>query len=1050
MKTSFRTRALWAGSTALATSLWFAAPAFAQDAQTTSAANTPPGQTQVAPVPPANATENDPNPDQTKDIVVTGSALPTTPDQVAVPVSVIDGKLIERGGVSTNALELIRKQIPSFAGRSNTGNSNANNTNQNTAGGSQAQLRNLDTLVLINGRRVAVNAIAGLGGKVFVDLASIPVAAIDRVEVLTDGASAIYGSDAVGGVINFILKSDYEGIAVDGREGFAEGGYRESNANFTFGHNLTDGINVTMAGSYSKTDPLYQNQRSFTSPFYSTATAVPGSVVTGGLFGVLANGLTSPSQRNPTGIFATAPNFAALVANGTYVNMPTTVSPQTNPPTAGSNIAVAGTGIGGTYDLSQYQTLLLAQEQKAFDIAVNARLFAGISFFGDAQLADNTSFTQFRPVTIGVTLPKNSPFDPIAGNLAGVTFGSTTNPKRYYNHNESLRITAGLKGDFGFVGPSWHWEAAYVHSVDTLTQRQENVIYTPNVARAIAGGYDANGNAVVGGAYSKVYSGFSLNSPLVLVPALDPLARSGTIPAATLASLFTTEQLHAVSHLDSFDAKVTGSPITLPGGKVGLAFGFAYRKESLGGYTDPNGYVHADPNYCNDGGTLTTNASSYTGGQAADPFPVACSTGAAGSASPAGRKITSEFVEARIPILGDNFSLPLIREFDIIGAVRHEHYSDAGDSTVPKVGFFWQPLPDSTLTIRGTYSKSFTAPPLYQEYGPTNFRLAGPGIIPAAFPGLAAGLSPVEDGVNPNLQPAKATSYSLGVVFKPGFVPRLRIDVDYSFVKEVGLPGGIGFSNIFLDVNQKGAASLFAGNIAMGNFPGLPGATPFTNPGDLRAYLAANPANYANVYAIDRFTNLGGLRARTLNGTIDYSVPTDHYGTFSFNSVMAVFLSYKFQSLPSQAFYEYAGTATNGGTGVQGTLPKFRSYSSINWDVAGFAFTVANTYISAVRDLGAGGITYATNSSLATPTAFAGRIKPYTTFDLRAAYTFKDFRGERSGATIAVGANDVFDRMPPVSTNVFTPSAAYTDNTADVSTYSPLGRVIYVQGSIRF
>ena len=89
-------------------------------------------------------------------------------------------------------------------------------------------------------------------------------------------------------------------------------------------------MNVTLSGSIVNSDPLYQNQRAFTSPFYSTATAVPGAVVTGGLFGVLANGLTSPSQTNPTGLAATAPNFAALVANGTYVNTPTTVSPQTD------------------------------------------------------------------------------------------------------------------------------------------------------------------------------------------------------------------------------------------------------------------------------------------------------------------------------------------------------------------------------------------------------------------------------------------------------------------------------------------------------------------------------------------------------------------------------------------------------------------------------------------------------------------------------------------------------------------------------------------------
>jgi len=1032
----FTTSKTWLSITsALASGLMIAAPATAQEASKPAAKD--------APSDPVNSDQASTQPE----IVITGSALPTTPDQVAVPVSLISSDAVEKGGVANNALELVRKQVPSFAGRSNTGNSNANNTNQNTAGGSQAQLRNLDTLVLVNGRRVAVNPIAGLGGKVFVDLAQFPAAAIDRVEVLTDGASAIYGSDAVGGVINFILKNNYDGGQIDARYGGANG-YNERSVDFVFGHNFTPGFNITLIGSTQDSDPLYQNQRGFTSPFFSTSTAVPGSVVTGGLFGVLASGLTSPSQRNPTGVAATAPNFAALVANGTYLNLPTLTSPQTSPTTANSNIAVAGTGIGGTYDLARFQTILLQQKQKAFDAAFTLDLAGdAATLFGDAQLAENRSFTQFKPVTMGVTLPQGSPFNPVAGPLAGVTFGSAADPKQYYNKTESIRLTVGLKGNLGFLGPSWNYEAAYVHSGATLFQQQRNVIYTPNVALAIAGGYDASGNPVAGGTFSKVYSYFSPAAPLVLVPALDALSRNPS--RATLSHIFGTEQLRAVSKLDSVDAKITGTLAGLPGGKISIAIGGAYRRESLSGSPDSIGYVHANPNYCNSGGTLTTNGATWNGGQQADPFPVPCTSATAGSVGANGRGIWSAFVEARVPIFGRDFSIPGFRELDLIGALRDEHYSDAGNSMVPKLGFFWQPF-DKSLTIRGTFSKSFTAPPLYQEYGPVNFRLAGPGIIPAAFPGLPAGLSPVEDGVNPSLQPAKATSFSIGAVFKPSFVPRLRLELNYSSVKERGLPGGIGFSNIFLDVNQKGSASLFVNNIAKGNFPGSPGATPFANPGDLRAYLAADPANYNNVYAIDRFTNLGGIRVQTLNGSVDYSMPTTSAGTFAFNSTMAVFLSYKFQALPSQKFYEYAGTATNGGTGVQGVLPRFRSYTSFDWTIGGFDFTVANTYVSAVRDLGAGGITYETNAARNPPTAFSGRIKPYTTFDLRAAYTVKSGPAFLRGFTIAGGVNDVFDRMPPISTNVFTPSAAYTDNTADVSTYSPIGRLFYVQTSIKF
>ena len=981
------------------------------------------------------------------EIVITGSALRTSPDQVAVPVSIISNQAILKGGVTNNALELIRKQIPSFAGRSNTGNSNGTNTNQNTAGGSQAQLRNLDTLVLINGRRAAVNPIAGLGGKVFVDLAQVPIAGLDHVEVLTDGSSAIYGSDAVGGVINFILKKNFEGAEADGRLGFAAGGYDESNANLTVGHNIAKGVNITLSASYTKTDPLAESARSFASPFYLTSTAVPGSVVTGGLFGVLAPGLTSPAQTNPTGVLATAPNFAALVGNGTYLNMPTTISPTTNPATANSHIPVAGTGIGGTYDLSKFQTLLLGQKQKAVAGTLNADIIGDDAvFFIEGLYADDDSFTQFKPNTIGVSMARNAPFNPIAGTLSGITFGDPSLPKQYFNHAKFFRIVPGLRGHLPFIGPHWDWEIAYDHSYNTLDQLQKNVIYAPNVSRAIAGGYDSAGNPLVGGAYSQVYSGFSLTSPLVLVPALDPLSLAPN--ATTLGYIFGTERLHATSRLDSWDGKISGSFLRLPGGQIQLAVGGGWRKESLSGTPDPNGFVHADPNFCNDGGVLATNPSQWTGGQQADPFPVSCSTSAAGSSTPAGRKITSVFSEVRVPILGGDWKIPGFAKFDLIGAIRHEHYSDAGNSTVPKLGFFWQPI-DNGLTIRGTFSKSFTAPPLYQEYGPVNYRLGGSAIVTNTF-GLANNGFQAEDGVNSNLKPARADTYSIGATLRPAVIPGLRLEANYSFVKETGFPGGIGFSNIFLDVNQRGSASPFAGNIALGNFPGMPGATAFANPGDLRAYLAANPNNSLNVYTVDRFTNLGGIRVRTIDGNVSYSTALSNGSKLSFNSAIAVFLSYKFQVLPGTPFYEYTGTASNGGTGVQGILPRIHTYSSLDWTSGPFDLTIAHTFISKVRDLGVGGVTFATNSTKNPPTAFAGSIAAYNVFDVRAAYTLKDLPGHPSGLTLAVGMNNIFNRMPRISTNVNTPSAAYTDLPADVSTYSPIGRLTYVQASLKF
>jgi iron complex outermembrane receptor protein len=213
--------------------------------------------------------------------------------------------------------------------------------------------------------------------------------------------------------------------------------------------------------------------------------------------------------------------------------------------------------------------------------------------------------------------------------------------------------------------------------------------------------------------------------------------------------------------------------------------------------------------------------------------------------------------------------------------------------------------------------------------------------------------------------------------------------------------------------------------VAKNNFPGSPGAVGFSNPGDLFNFLSV-AGNANNLFAIDRFTNLGGVRARTFNINLDYLLRTEHYGDFTFDSTAAIFASYQFQALPGQKFYEYAGTSTNGGTGVQGTLPKYRLYSSLDWQMNDWDVTLANSYIAAVDDLGAGGITY------------------YMTWDLHVAKSFNRTGEMLKSFRVAAGINNIGDAMPPLS------PIAFTDNNADVATYSPIGRLFYVSLDTKF
>lgn len=956
-------------------------------------------------------------------IVVTGSALPTAPDDVAVPVSVVGSQDIAKSGVNSNVLEILRKAIPAIAGRSNTGNSNASNNNQRTAGGSSIQLRNLDTLVLVNGRRVAPSAIAGVNGKVFVNVSEIPPDAIDHIEVLTDGASAIYGSDAIGGVVNIILKSDWQGGQVNARYGGADG-YNERSLGMTFGFDPVKNTNITVSASWSKSDPLFQNQRSFASPFYSTGTAVPGAI---GNYGLLPT-VTSPTLGG---------GYAGPASDPQYFN-------------AGATVATApGTGIGGTYDLSQFNTILLEQEQKAASLSLNSDLSGDgmVVLFADLEYARNENFTRFVPVTLGVTVPAGAPFNPFT-SATSVTFGSTANPSTYTTREDSFRATLGLKGRLPALGAGGNWEVAYTHSENTIDQTIANIIYKGNLLQAVSGGYNSACVATAGGGYSLVTSLSGGGS--VCQPALDPFSRSLAVNPASLANVLTNEYLHGRSAIDSADAKLVGSLLHLPGGAVQFAIGGSWRREAVSGSVDPTNWTHVD------GTTATPSQSLTQGGLITDPFSDS-------------RTITAQFAELRVPLTGPENNIGGFYKFDIIGAVRHEHYSGVGDSTVPKIGFRWEPVAHQ-ITLRGDYARSFTAPSLYALGGPINYRTSQG---PIATSGVSANnyTFNAEDGNNPALQPAHSTSWSFGLVFKPDAVPHLRVDAEYNNVSEKGAPGGIGFNNILADVNANGSASPFFGNIALGNFPGLSGASnaAFATPGSLATYLnntanATSANTFGNLYVVDRFTNLGEVRIKSLNFTTTYDIPTKSMGTISLMNQASVLLSYKYRALPltgasptpSQLLYEFAGTTTQGG-GAQGTLPRLRMYTTLDWTVNHWSVGVANSYVGPVKDIGAGGASFWPNYNAGKPGYIIGHVKAFSSWDLRASWTSNPDDPSGHGVTLSAGVNNLFNQMPPLSTNINPAAGASAsatawraENNTDVSTYGAIGRLIYVSAGVKF
>jgi iron complex outermembrane recepter protein len=185
--------------------------------------------------------------------VVTGSLI---------PITVLSSNDIKNTGVATDLLDVIRKAQPNFYGANNVGSDNGNISSGSTNGGSAVALRNRATLVLINGRRVAVSPVVASGGGNFVDVSLIPMNAVERIEILSDGASATYGSDAVSGVVNIIMKTTYSGFEVGGYYGWAPGNTNWANRSYYAIGGASNGkTSVTISTEWKQSDPLIQRDR---------------------------------------------------------------------------------------------------------------------------------------------------------------------------------------------------------------------------------------------------------------------------------------------------------------------------------------------------------------------------------------------------------------------------------------------------------------------------------------------------------------------------------------------------------------------------------------------------------------------------------------------------------------------------------------------------------------------------------------------------------------------------------------------------------------------
>ncbi len=883
---------------------------------------------------------------------VTGSSIKRIDAQTALPVLTLTADDITSTGVS-NAEQLIKTiTVTATLGATEVANTGAGGGQGGNGSVSLISLRGLGsgrTLVLINGRRSAP-----AGGNGAVDIASIPLAAIDRVEVLKDGASAIYGSDAVAGVVNFILKRQFSGaefsttIGTPTRQG---GGTEHRISVFTgVGDVNTDHYSVTLGASYAQVQPIFGDRRTFARNIdvgsrldKTSTTSFPSNVR-------LNNGtLASPNYPNcaPYSLTSTLSPGLCRYDNAPYIAL----QPRGK---------LLNLNASGRYKASS-QLELYAEPMYTRNKTLNSTqhvlingsaLPAGAPYIATLTNLLNTQYPQYPQLRslIGsawALLPPSSPYYPTAwANSNGLTgqplvllFRSIpTGVRQTEDLETNYRFVAGLRG----LVTGWDYDGGFLYSRNRIQSTLK-----------------------------QGWALFDKYLPLVNSGVINPFGPTTDANALKAAmdsnynGVFTT----VTTTLEGVNGKATRELFRLPAGMINFAIGGEYRREKL----------DIDPSAAN----RNFQVSGF---------------GAAGVPTSASRWVGSAYSEV---------SVPVIRKLELDGAVRYDAYKRTGETTNPKASLRYQPF--QQLLLRGAIGTGFRSPTLFDQFQPQARGITTngsrdlvrcppgtTGIIDCSTQFVTLG------GGNPNLQPEKSLSKSVGVTFEPLKNYSLTVDYFRIEIKDI-IRTGVSTATILAD------PVTFASYVHRGAPDG-------------------NASGVGPILGIDQ--NLTNLGRTNLDG---FDVEAAARAAFQGNKLAlrgyGTYLTRYDQQNLNGSFSNAINQPAALGIGV---ALRWRHHLNLSWQRGLWAASLGQNYQVGYHDL---------RTSLQTPanTPVPRRVSPYETYDAQLSYSgIKRLR-------LTVGAKNLLDRDPP-----YTNYGAGFVGGYDLSYTDVRGRFVYVMATYSF
>ncbi|HYS81477.1 MAG TPA: TonB-dependent receptor [Anaeromyxobacteraceae bacterium] len=923
-----------------------------------------------------------------EEIVVTGSRIRRKDLTTPAPVAVLSKEQIQASGKVS--LGDFLQSLPEQGAALNT------NVNNGGSGASRINLRGLDgtstsqrTLVLLNGRRMVATGTGAVTGN-GVDINTIPIAVVERIEVLKDGASSVYGSDAIGGVVNIITKKTFDGLEANAYEGRSTHG--DGN---TVDLSVTAGVasdrgSFMFSGGFFDQQPVFAGDRSWSNTQLD--------------YDWNGNVTKIGSSRVPNGRIL-SPNLTGLPPARSYTfdgTLPGCVKDAFGKPNTACFRPFNPAALPPNGDLYNFQP-------SNYDVTPNRRvsLFAA----GDLKLSESVPVRAFfesalthresayqlapEPLIIGaggvdVTVSKDNFYNPFGKDFAQVTrrlveFG----PRHQSQTADTFRVVGGLDGQLPF---GWSWDAALIYGRTDWANINQGNVWQTRLQNAVGPSFlDPKTNTVTCGTAAAPIGGGCV--PLNLfggVGSISPTAAKylGITTVSSVTNELTSVQLNTAGEL----------PITLLADRpLGLAVGYEYRFEQ---------------------GSDTPDAIT-AGGEDSNGTRVA--TG--------GNFHTNEvYAELSIPIANH---LPGVENLEATASARVFDYSNFGTDYTYKAGGRYSPVSD--ITIRGTYSTAYRAPNVADLFtgnfdnfptvsdpcsdltnaSPTLRAACAASGVPPAGSGQTDTQLRVTNGGNPRLKPETAKTFTVGVVLEPSMVKNLSFTVDYYHI------------DITKAISTQGAAFILGQCYPSSGTP---------NPAACAA-IQRDSQNFITRIT-DLNTNVGGLKTAGVDIGARYTIPTEGFGRFGFG-FDGNFLQFFDQIQADGTVIHGRGNFDIGqiNGGIQGVYPTFKALGSVAWALGGLGAGGTVHYTGNIKQCAASDGTSTGGLCSNNPLHMERDVGAYAQIDAFLSYSFKSTAGTTS---IAGGVNNLFDAAPRLIYGALEPNS-------DPTAYDFMGRFVYVR-----